>query len=156
MLCFPLEILPITTLSDWLRRHTLHTFNGSLPGTTRVSRYQNSKTSLNFTEARDSEWQWRQLGHMQVCASLQTDNHTSNPPLSFLQAGCPSCCPTKVSKHWRHKKNMSEMKPSFVISYFESVSSSSKHRLSSAACMEDEREDCLRIVLFCIVYCSCP
>jgi len=28
---------------------------------------------------------------MQVCTSLQTDNHASNPPLSFLQAGCPSC-----------------------------------------------------------------
>jgi len=31
---------------------------------------------------------------MQVCTLLQTDNHTSTPPLSFLQAGCPSCRPT--------------------------------------------------------------
>jgi len=30
---------------------------------------------------------------MQVCTLLQTDNHTSTPPLSFLQAGCPSCRP---------------------------------------------------------------
>ena len=37
-----------------------------------------------------------------VCTSLQTDNHASTPPLSFLQAGCPSCHPT-VSKHWRQK-----------------------------------------------------
>jgi len=37
------------------------------------------KTNLDFTEARDSEWQWHQLGHMQVCTSLQTDNHASNP-----------------------------------------------------------------------------
>jgi len=29
-----------------------------------VSRYQKGKTSLDFTEARDSEWQWHQLGHM--------------------------------------------------------------------------------------------
>ena len=67
-------------------------FNGPLSGTTRVSRYQKGKTYLDFTEARDSEWQWHQLGHMQVCTSLQiqTDNHTSTPPLSFLQAGCPS------------------------------------------------------------------
>ena len=36
-------------------------------GTTRVSRYQKGKTSLDFTEARDSEWQWHQLDHMQVC-----------------------------------------------------------------------------------------
>jgi len=48
-----------------------------------VSRYQKSKTSLDFTEARDSEWQWHQVGHMQVCISLQTDNHASTPPLSF-------------------------------------------------------------------------
>jgi len=68
-----------------------HTFNGPLSGTTRVSRYQKGKTNLDFTEARDSVWQWHQLGHMQVCTSLQTDNHTSTPPLSFLQPA--------VSKH---------------------------------------------------------
>jgi len=57
-----------------------------------------SKTSLDFTEARDSEWQWHQLGHMQVCISLQADNYTSTPPLNFLQAGCPSCHPTNNIK----------------------------------------------------------
>jgi len=57
-----------------------------------------SKTNLDFTEARDSEWQWHQLGHMQVCTSLQTDNRASTPALSFLQAGCPSCCPTNSVK----------------------------------------------------------
>ena len=31
---------------------------------------------------------------MQVCTSLQIDNHTRTPPLSFLQAGCPSSRPT--------------------------------------------------------------
>ena len=66
--------------------HT-HPFNGPLSGTTRVSQYQKGKTNLDFTEARDSEWQWHQLGNMQVCNSLQTDNHASTPPLSFLQAG---------------------------------------------------------------------
>ena len=35
---------------------------------------------------------------MQVYTSLQTDNHASTPPLSFLQAGCPSCCPTNSVK----------------------------------------------------------
>ena len=35
---------------------------------------------------------------MQVCTSLQTDNHTSTPSLSFLQAGCPSCRPTNSVK----------------------------------------------------------
>jgi len=46
-----------------------------------VSRYQKGKTNLDFTEARDSGWQWHQLGYMQVCTLLQTDNHTSTPPL---------------------------------------------------------------------------
>ena len=63
--------------------HT-HPFNGSLSRTTQVSRYQKGKTNLDITEARDSEWQWHQLGHMQVCTSLQTDNHASTPPLSFF------------------------------------------------------------------------
>ena len=58
-----------------------HPFNGPLSGTTRASRYQKGKTNLDFTEARDGAWQWHQLGHMQVCTSLQTDNHTSTPPL---------------------------------------------------------------------------
>jgi len=35
---------------------------------------------------------------MQVCTSLQTDDHASIPPLSFLQAGCPSCRPTNSVK----------------------------------------------------------
>jgi len=46
-----------------------------------VSQYQKGKTNLDFTEARDSEWPWHQLGHMQVCTSLQTDNHASTPSL---------------------------------------------------------------------------
>jgi len=78
--------------------HT-HTFNGPFSGSTQVSRYQKGKTNLDFTGARDSEWQWHQLGHMQVCTLLQADNHASTPPLlSFLQAGCPSCRPTNSVK----------------------------------------------------------
>jgi len=50
------------------------------------------ETNLHFTEARDSEWQWHQLGP--VCPTLQTDSQASTPPLSSLQAGCPSCRPT--------------------------------------------------------------
>ena len=77
--------------------HT-HAFNGPFSGTTRVSRYQKGKRNLDFTGARDSEWQWHQLGHMQVCISLQADNHAITPPLVFLQAGCPSCRPTNSVK----------------------------------------------------------
>ena len=72
-------------------------------GTTQVSQYQKGKTNLDFTEARVSEWQWHQLGHMQVCTSLQTDNHASTSPLSFLQAGCPSCRPTNSIKALKAK-----------------------------------------------------
>ena len=75
-----------------------HMFNGPFSGTTQVSRYQKGKTNLDYTEARDSEWQWHQLGHMQVCTLLQTDNHTSTPSLCFLQARCPSCRQTNSVK----------------------------------------------------------
>ena len=79
--------------------HT-HPFNGPFSGTTWVSRYQKGKTNLDFTEARDSEWQWHQLGHMQVCISLQTDNHASTPPLLFFYRpdALPAAQPT-ASKH---------------------------------------------------------
>jgi len=63
-----------------------------------VSWYQKGKTNLDFTEARDSEWQWHQLGCMQLCTSLQTDYHDSTIQLSFLQATCPSFRPTNSVK----------------------------------------------------------
>jgi len=77
----------------------LQAFNGRLSGTTQVSRYQKGKTNLDCTEARDSDWQWHQLSHMQVCTSLQTENHTSTPPLSFYRPDAlPATQPT-ASKH---------------------------------------------------------
>jgi len=48
--------------------------------------------NLDFIGAGD--WQCQQLGHMQI----YTTNHASTPPLSFLQAGCPSCRPTNSVK----------------------------------------------------------
>jgi len=81
-----------------------------LSGTTPIQ-YQKGKTSLDFTEARDSEWQWHQLEHMQVCTSLQTDNHASTQQLSFLQAGCPSSRPSnsvKALKAVYKKENVME------------------------------------------------
>jgi len=68
-----------------------------------VSQYQKGKIKLDFTEARGSEWQCHQLGHMQVCILLQTDNHASNPTTLFLQAGCPSCRPTNGVKALKEK-----------------------------------------------------
>jgi len=60
-----------------------------------MSQYQKGKTNLDFTEARNSEWQWHQLGHVQVCTSLQTDNHVSNPPLSFFTGQMPFLLPNQ-------------------------------------------------------------
>ena len=87
----PLEMRGLRQIHDYRNRihrvtHThTHPFNGPFSGTTRVSRYQKGKTNLDYTEARDSQWQWNLLVHMQVCISLQTDNHTSTPLLSFYR-----------------------------------------------------------------------
>ena len=62
---------------------------------TRMSLYQKGKTNLDFTEARDSEWQWHQLGHKKVCTSLQTDNHASTSPLSFFTGRMPFLPPNQ-------------------------------------------------------------
>jgi len=51
-----------------------------LSGITRVIRYQTGEINLDFTEARDSEWQRHQVGTL-----LQTYNHASTPPLSFFR-----------------------------------------------------------------------
>jgi len=60
-----------------------------------VTWYQKGKTNLDFIEARDSEWQWHQLGHMQVCTLLQTNNHASSPPLSFFTGRMPFMLPNQ-------------------------------------------------------------
>jgi len=60
-----------------------------------VSRHQKGKASLGFTEARDSEWQWHQLGHMQVCTLLQTDNHASTAAFCFLTGRMPFLPPNR-------------------------------------------------------------
>ena len=65
-----------------------------------MSQYQKGKTNLDFAEARDSEWQWHQLGHMQVCTSLQTDNHASTPPLSFYRPDALPAAQLTASKHF--------------------------------------------------------
>jgi len=61
--------------------------------TTQVSWYLKGKINLDFTEARDSEWQWHQFGHMQICTSLQTDNHAFSAMTLLVgwQEGHPAC-----------------------------------------------------------------
>jgi len=47
-------------------------------------------------EARDSERQWHQLGHVQVCNSLQTDSHADTSPLFFYRPDAlPSALPNQ-------------------------------------------------------------
>ena len=82
--------------------HT-HLFNGPLSRTTRVSQYQKGKTNLDFAEAKDSEWHWHQLGYMQVCISLQTDNHASTPPLSFFAYWMPFLPPNQQHQSTKGK-----------------------------------------------------
>ena len=72
---------------------------GPLSRTTRVSRYQKGKTNMDFTEARDSEWQWHQLGHMQVCMPAPHHSYFYRPE------AFPAAQPT-ASKHIRHIKEI--------------------------------------------------
>ena len=85
LFCHICRMVPIVTQS--------HTFNGPFSGTTRVSRYQKGKTHLDFTKARDSEWQWH--ASLQLASDRQPCQH---PTTRFLQAGCLSCCPTNSIK----------------------------------------------------------
>ena len=54
-----------------------------------------NRINLDYTEERDSEWQWHQLGHMQICISPKTDNHASTPPLSFFTGQMPFLPPNQ-------------------------------------------------------------
>jgi len=69
-----------------------------------VSQYQKGKTNLDFTEVRDSEFQWHQLDHMQVCTLLQTDNRASTPPLGFFTGRMPFLPPNQQRQSTEGKK----------------------------------------------------
>jgi len=45
------------------------------------------------------------MGRMQVCTSLQADNHAKHPTTHFLQSGCPSCRPTNSVKALKAKRD---------------------------------------------------
>jgi len=74
--------------------HTHTRLTALFPGLPRWE-YQRGKTNLDFAEARDSEWQWHQLGHLQVCTSLQTDNHASTPTTQFFTGRMPLLPPNQ-------------------------------------------------------------
>ena len=73
---------------------TLHTFNVPFSGTTTVSQYQKGKINVDFTEARTVSGSGISLA---VCKSAPCPRQITMPAPHhsvFLQAGCPSCCPT--------------------------------------------------------------
>jgi len=63
-----------------------------------VSQYQKGKTNLDFTEARDSDWQWHPLGHMQVCTLLQTTAPATTTQFFYRPDALPAAQPT-ASEH---------------------------------------------------------
>ena len=96
----PPHLICVTTLpcenftsEDEQHSQTTHTFNGPLSRTTRVSRYQKGKTNLDFTEARDSEWQ-------SVPRSRQRTTPAPHHSVFYRPDALPAAQP-RASKHWR-------------------------------------------------------
>ena len=52
---------------------------------------------------------------MQICTLPQTDNHAGIPPLSFLQAGCPSCHPTNSVKAMKVSYDIHYIKMLYIL-----------------------------------------
>ena len=75
---------------------------GPFSGTTQVSRYQKGKTNLDFTEARDSEWQCISWA---MCKSAPRSRQIITPAthhsVVYRPDALPATQPT-ASKHWRH------------------------------------------------------
>ena len=92
----------IKTVTVYIFYHT-HTFNGPFPG---LPGWAGTRKVKPIWILLKQERQWvavASAGHMQDCTSLQTDNHASTSPISFLQAGCPSCRPTNSVKAVKSK-----------------------------------------------------
>jgi len=70
---------------------------------------------VDFTEARDSKWQWHQLGCMQVCTSLQTDNHASTPPLKFFTGRMPFLLPNQQRQSTEGTKIVTRKRMLFIV-----------------------------------------
>ena len=88
------------SVADTLPWYT-HPFNGPFCGTTQVRRYQKGKTNLDFTGARDSEWQWHQLG---MCKSAPRSRQITMPAPHHSVFYRPDALPgtrLTASKHWR-------------------------------------------------------
>jgi len=99
-------------MKTYKRETHTHPFNGPLSGTTRVSQYQKGKTNLDFTEARDSEWQQHQLGH--ICKSAPHSRQITTPAphrsVFYRPGALPAAQPT-ASKHRRQRDSKNSFRP---------------------------------------------
>ena len=85
----------------WHNQYTTHTHTHTrltalfpeLPGWAGTRKVNQS--GFSWSKRQYSEWQWHQLGHMQICTSLQTDNHANTPPLSFFTRRMPFLQPNQ-------------------------------------------------------------
>ena len=95
--------IPMHTLTALmiLIHRVLRPFNGLFSSTSLVSRHQKCKLFWILMKQEMMGWQWHQLDPQIIGTSLQTDNHATTSPLSFLQVGCPSSCHTNSIKAWR-------------------------------------------------------
>ena len=77
-----------------------HPFNGPFLGLPRWAETRKVNQSGCYWSKRE----WHQLGHMLVCASLQTDNHASTPPLNSVKAlkakTALSSSPQHIQREW--------------------------------------------------------
>jgi len=74
-----------------------------LSGTTQVSWYQKRKTNLDFTGARDSEWQWHQLG---MCKSAPRARQVTTPAPHHSVFYRPDALPAAQPTASKHNKNV--------------------------------------------------
>jgi len=79
-----------------------HSFNSPFPRTTQVSRYQKGKTNLDFSEARDSKWQWHQLGYMRLHLAPDRQPH-QHPTTLFFTGRIPFLPPNQQCQSTERK-----------------------------------------------------
>ena len=58
------------------------------------------KNQSGFTGARDSEWQWHKLRHMQICTLTHMHKHASIPGWPFICISCVPVCRQKFQYFW--------------------------------------------------------
>jgi len=97
-----LPYLSFALIIDPLRFQTgcrnIHPFKGPLSGTTRVSRYQKGKPIWILQKQKTVSGSGISWATCKSVLRLRQIATPAPPPLSFLQAGCPSCRPTNSVK----------------------------------------------------------